>query len=281
MPRPRRSTATALRPAIEALRWDLARFELQCVETRELIAQLCKRAGIVDEIKPVEQAEAKKRMSDGGKKKTSGKVSTPSGKTRDKIAKVVGKGKGSSGGAKSEPPDKDAATLAELGVGKRQQPKPEDRARAAELRKIVAAIAESDAKAKDAAAEKNVEKLKAAVEAVGRAQRAGGVLLVAMGGRMKLPISKLEAKRFRRAAELMEEEFLAKSLRAQKRAVKSLGAPAKKPAKKRTPARRPSRSPPHPVMRLSPFVEGPDGALTRTLTGVDPADAGAEAPSCP
>jgi hypothetical protein len=52
-------TTTAFKPAIKALRSDLASLEQRAAETRTLIEQLCARAGI----ELIERAEAKKRQA--------------------------------------------------------------------------------------------------------------------------------------------------------------------------------------------------------------------------
>jgi hypothetical protein len=267
MPRPR-NTATAFLPAIKALRSDLTRFELQVVQTRELIARLCAIAGIPSEqaTAPGEAAMVPKakgtRGSLRGRKKGSG------GRSKDKSIL--------SGGTKSEPPDKDAPTLAELGASK--QAKPDDKATAAELSKVVAVIADAAAQEAAAVRDKDVEKLKGAVSARIGAERRAGQLLVLLAGRLRplRGISKVQSKKYRRDADLTDEEFAGKVLRAQRRAVQSLGAPAKKPAKKPAPAKRLPRSPPRLAMQISDWREEPDGSRSRSVTAVD-GGGGAEA----
>ena len=183
---------------------------------------------------------------------------TAKGKALDKVAKVVGKGKGkgtsvggsllepptedvatlaelgvgkgagkgsSSGGAKSEPPGKDAATLAELGVSKKQAKRNDDKTLAAELSKVAGTISDAAAQEAAAARAKEVEKLADIVAVRCRAERRAGELLAAMNGRVRLPpaITKAQSKKYRRDAELTAEEFEAKLGRSQRRAVAAIG----------------------------------------------------------
>ena len=107
---------------------------------------------------------------------------------------------------------------------------------AGQLAKIAATIAEAADLVATATRDKDAEKLKAAIADRARAERRGGLLLIALAGRVKpLPgVSKLEAKRWRRAAVLSEKDFEGKIQRAQRKAVTAIGArPKEKAAKPR------------------------------------------------
>ncbi len=242
---PNTAEAAAFLPAIEALRLELFRIEQEASDVRALLERLCAHAGIAGEqaTAPGEAAMAPKAKGTRGQLK--GRKKGSGGRSKDKTAL--------SGGAKSEPPDKDTPTLAELGVSKRL-------------------VAESAAQAQSAMQDKDAEKLKAAVAAGARAERRAGALLIAMAGKVRplRGISKVEAKRWRRAAGLSAAEFEAKLQRTQRKAVGAMGvAPEPAPAKP-TPAKPESAkahaAPPHPRMKLTPWTTDSTGALTRTLT---------------
>jgi hypothetical protein len=86
-------------------------------------------------------------------------------------------------------------------------------------------------------------------------------------------ISKVQSKKYRREAELLEDEFEAKLRRAQLKAVAAIGVAPKKPvpAKKAKPSPRPQQA-----MKISAWRVEPDGSRSRTVTAVD--GGGAEAP---
>ena len=249
--------AAAYMPAIDALRSDLAHLEQEAAMVRALLDGLERRAGIA--CLPAAAGEA--AMVPKAKGTRGNLRGRKPGTGRGK-----GGGKGSSAGrAKSEPPAKDAATLAELGVSKKQS-KPDDKVSAEELRKVVAVIADAAAQAEVATRDKDAAKLGGAVAEAERGQRRAGELLAAMNGRVRpLPGTETEKRRWRAAVLLSASDFEKRVRRSQRRALAAIGVG---PAKAK-PSPRPQQS-----MKISAWKEEPDGSRSRTVTAVD---GGAEA----
>jgi hypothetical protein len=150
--------------------------------------------------------------------------------------------------------------------------KSDDKASAAELSKVVAAIAEAAAQAQVATRDKDGAKLRAAVAAGERGQRRAGELLAAMNGRVRpLPGDEPGKRRWRAAAQLSSADFEKRVRRSQRRALAAIGVAPDKPAPaKAKPATRPQQA-----TKISDWREEPDGSRSRTVTAVD--SVGAEA----
>ena len=242
MPTPS-NTEAACEGLLAALHVDLAGLERRVVNTRALIKALAAYAGMAGE--PAAAPGEAAVPSSAPKSGMSQRAAAVAGK---------GKGKGSAGGAKSEPPDKDAPTLAEFGVGKvkaevsggtkseppaekakpslavarsdRQRSKADDEASAAELSKVVGIIAKASAQAQRAKRDGAFEELKAAIELEKRSARRAGALLVAMNGRVKRLAGGKSARRCWRHAALLDAAVFEEKLKAsQHLALRLIGAP--------------------------------------------------------
>jgi hypothetical protein len=242
--RTQQDNATVFQPAIDALRSELACLEQQSSRLRALLEGLeglCAHAG-----EPVTSPGGTAAPSNAPPRASlvpeTNEICT--GTTKD--------------GAK---PKKTAPT------------KPmDDKASAAELSTTVAVIADAAAEVEGAMRAGDAAKVREAIATRSRAERRAGELLIALAGRLRLPgITKVQSKKYRRNAELLEDEFEAKLRRAQLKAVAAIGvAPKKKPAPaKAKPTTRPRRA-----MKISPWTTDATGALTRTLmAAVDGAEA--------
>ena len=272
----------ALLGAIAALEADVLEHEREAAGARALISQLCVRAGLSIE----ERREAVKNLTDEGH-------------SAREVAQIVG---GSHETAASDVRNLTAAAREQSRARNEETAKTKpkttaaparpDQAAVEELKKIVGLVAEATAEEVAAMHDKNPARLKAAMAAVARAERAGGECLIRMAGKVRpLPgISKIEAKRWRRAAGLSEKDFEGKLQRAQSTAVaaissggvtlrppKKVSAPPKaRPDARHLPPRRrenPSTFPLRLATKLTPWKKDAAGVLSRTLTAVDAKDA--------
>jgi hypothetical protein len=246
--------ATAFLPAIEALQSDLTSLEKRAAETRALIEQLCARAGIAN---PPDGAVT--AIPASAKRSTVVATRTPHARRRrsPRVSRT-GTVKPTTAPAK---PGNDVAELA----------------------KIVASVAETADLVAAAMREKDAEKLRAAIAARAHAERRAGRVLIALAGKKPLPgVSKIESRRWRRAATLVPDALEARIGRATRKALKAIsssgaaavaaiGARPKEKAPKKRRNRTSLANMPRQKMELTPWQKGPDGSLSRTLTAVDDA----------
>jgi hypothetical protein len=251
MPR-KRNAATAFRPAIDALRSQLACLEEQSSRLRTLLEGLeglCAHAG--------EPTAAP------------GDAAVPSSSA------IKGERKTGRKNRVSKKPDS-PKSLAVHGIDKAAAPaKPALTAAVAEWEKILTSRAEAIAEAESVARDKDPTKLKVAIAARARLERRLGEILTVIDGRVRpLPggTDRNARQRWKFLAQLSMPKFENALRQWQHRALAAIGVAPKKPA----PAKAKPSTRPQQAMKLSEWREEPDGSRSRTLTAVD--GGGAEAP---
>jgi hypothetical protein len=229
---------TAFMPAIAALRSELADLERRAAQTRELIGALCERAGGAGD-PPRPDAAATPTPAKAA-------VATRAPHARRRHLPPRGSPPGAA---------KPTTTPAKPGNGVDQ------------LAKITAAVAEAADLVAAATRAKDGEQLKTAIAGRARAERRAGELLIALAGKVRpLPgVSKLEAKRWRRAAALSEKDFEDKLQRAQRKAIAAVGDSPKRGVA-RVEGKTSTAARPKLAMKLSDWKKEADGSLSRTLS---------------
>ncbi len=244
--------ATAFLPAIAQLNSELADLERRAEQTKQLINALAQRVG----------------MGGAGTAKASAKRATVT--TRAPHARR-----------------RRSPRVSRTGTVKPTTAPAKPGNDVAELAKIVTEVAECADQVAAAMRDKDAEKLRAAIDRRVHAERRGGALLLALNGKMRLPgVSKMDSRRWRRAATIVPDALEARIGRATRKALKAMSSsgaavaaigarPKEQAPKKRRRNRTSLANMPRHKMELTPWQKGPDGSLSRTLTAVD--DVGAAA----
>jgi hypothetical protein len=231
----------AFRPAIEALRSELANLERRAAETRALLEQLCAWAGIAADPPAGAVAPAK----------TATATKPP---------------------PRAHPPGRSSASRSGTSKTTTAAAKPDQAASSGELAKIADTIVSARATIERATRDRDVGGLKQAIEQLRRARRKGGELLRALHGQIKLPpgVTKVDARGWRRAASLAPHEFEALIQRATRKAVAAISSGTAAAAPERGTARVKDKTSttaaPRPTMKISPWKQEADGSLSRTLS---------------
>lgn len=237
-------------PAIAALEQEAHELDRRAAAARALIQQLRDHAGVTATVKvPPRQTQTQVPKKPNTPKAAAGgqQAAKPAGRTRP------------------APGVSAAGTKVEA---------------VAELKKLIAEVAKLDGLIK---AEKDAAAIKKHIAALLRAERRGGEILVALAGKVKVPVSRPQRQRWRQAAALAPKQFEMKLERTAKLAIAALdggkgGDQKSRPSQPVAPKlndlgvaktaqpKRPDVGPGPPVAKLTAWHTDETGALSRELS---------------